>query len=97
MPISQEQVRHVALLARLGLTDSEVGSLRLQLESILDHMKSLEELDVSAIAPTARVIPLANVLRPDEPRPSFTNEEALQNAPRSEDGLFRVAHVFEEN
>jgi aspartyl-tRNA(Asn)/glutamyl-tRNA(Gln) amidotransferase subunit C len=96
MPISREQVIHVATLARLGLSEDEIGLFAGQLGSILDHIASLGELDVSSIPPAAQVIPLTNVMRPDESRPSLPTDAVLANAPRAEDGLFRVAPVFEE-
>ena len=95
MPISREEVVHVATLARLGLTESEVELFREQLGTILRHMESLAELDLSDVPPTAQVVPLLDVERPDEPRPSLGREAVLSNAPREEDGYFRVAPVFE--
>lgn len=95
MAIPREQVIHVATLARLGLTEEEIALFGEQLGSILQHIESLSELDVSAIPPTAQVIPLSNVGRPDEVRPSLPPEAVLGNAPRQEDGYFRVAPVFE--
>ncbi len=95
MAISREEVVHVATLARLGLTEEEIVLFGEQLGSILQHMESLSELDVSNVPPAAQVIPLTNVERPDDARPSLPREEALANAPRQEDGYFRVAPVFE--
>ncbi len=95
MTISREEVKHVAVLARLGLTEVEVTLFGEQLGSILDHIQALSELDVSAIPPTAQVIPLSNVARADEVRPSLPREAVLANAPRQEDHHFRVAPVFE--
>ncbi len=95
MAISRAEVVHVATLARLGLSEEEIALFAEQLGSILAHMQTLGELDTSAIAPTAQVIPLANVERPDEARPSLPREAVLANAPRPEDGCFRVAPVFE--
>ena len=95
MPISREEVVHVATLARLGLAESEIELLREQLGSILQHIESLGELDLSAIPPTAQVIPLQNVEREDLARESLDHPAAIANAPREEDGYFRVAPVFE--
>jgi len=95
MAISREEVIHVATLARLGLTDEEIALFGEQLGSILHHMESLSELDLSGIPPTAQVIPLRNVERPDEVRPSLPHSDVMANAPRREDGCFRVAPVFE--
>lgn len=93
--ISRDEVEHVATLARLGLTEAEVELFGAQLGSILEHIQALSELDVAAIPPTAQVIPLVNVHRDDEARPSLPREAVLANAPRQEDGYFRVAPVFE--
>ncbi len=95
MAIGRDEVVHVATLARLGLTEDEIALFADQLGSILQHIASLSELDVSAIPPTAQVIPLANVERPDEARPSLPVPDVLANAPRREDDSFRVAPVFE--
>lgn len=95
MAITREEVVHVATLARLGLSDDEIDLLANQLGSILHHMESLAELDVAAIPPTAQVIPLQNVTRADEVSPSLPSEAVLANAPRQEDGHFRVAPVFD--
>ncbi len=95
MSISREEVVHVATLARLGLTDSEIELFREQLGTILRHIETLAELDLSDVPPSALVVPLQDVERPDEPRPSLPLEAALSNAPRGEDGYFRVAPVFE--
>src|SRR5918994_1188797 len=78
--ISEEQVRHIANLARLGLTDDEVEKMGRQLDAILDSIEKIQELDLSGVPPTANPLDLSNVLRPDEPRPEFTQEQALSPA-----------------
>jgi aspartyl-tRNA(Asn)/glutamyl-tRNA(Gln) amidotransferase subunit C len=93
--ISREEVEHVALLARLGLSDEELGILADQLSAILDHMRAINQLDTSEIPPTAQVIPLRNVMRPDEPRPSLPVSDVLQNAPAQDGGYFRVPPVLD--
>ena len=95
MAISREEVEHVAFLARLGLTDAEKQTLQEQLSAILEHMRTINELDTSQIPPTAQVIPLRNVMRPDEPQPSLPMNEVLRNAPDREGDFFRVPHVLE--
>ena len=90
MALTNEQVEHVALLARLGLSDEERARLREQLSSILEHIDRLRELDTAAVPPTAQVIPLDPVLRDDVERPSLTVEQVLMNAPRSEGGFIKV-------
>ena len=95
MALTDEQVRHVALLARLGLSDEERARLREQLSTILAHIDQLAELDLDAIPPTAQVIPLEPVLREDAVRPSLTVEQVLANAPRSEGGFIKVKAILE--
>jgi aspartyl-tRNA(Asn)/glutamyl-tRNA(Gln) amidotransferase subunit C len=93
--ISREEVEHVAMLARLGLTEEEKVRLQTQLSSILEYMQALSQVDTSAIPPTAQVIPLRNIMRSDEPTPSLHVEEVLANAPDREGDFFRVPPVFE--
>ncbi len=93
--LTDEQVQHVALLARLGLSDAERERLRDQLTTILEHIDQLRELDLAAIPPTAQVIPLEPVLRDDVVTPSLTVEQVLANAPRSENGFIKVRAVLE--
>ena len=95
MSITREEVEHVAYLARLGLTDEEKGRLAEQLSNILDAMRAIDRLDTSAILPTAQVIPLRNVMRADEVRPSSDREAILENAPRREGDFFLVPPVLE--
>jgi aspartyl-tRNA(Asn)/glutamyl-tRNA(Gln) amidotransferase subunit C len=96
MPISREEVLHVATLARLSLSEDEIALFGEQLGDILQHIETLGELDLSDIAPTAQVIPLTNVLRDDITCQSLARDEALANAPMQEDGFIRVAPVFDE-
>ena len=95
MTITRAEVAHVARLARLGLSDDEMVRLASELDHILDAMQALQQLDTSAIPPTAQVIPLQNVMREDVPRPSWPVEEILQNAPATRDGQFLVPPVLE--
>ena len=88
--IEREQVLHVAKLSRLKLTDDEVGRLEGELSSILDHVDRLAEIDIEGVEPTSHVVPLENVLRDDEPRPSLDREVALEQAPDPHNGAFRV-------
>jgi aspartyl-tRNA(Asn)/glutamyl-tRNA(Gln) amidotransferase subunit C len=94
--LTPEEVRHVAMLARLGLSDEEVETMRGQLEQVLDYINMLEKLDTSAIPPTAQILSHLNVTREDKSRPSWPPSELLANAPASEDGFFRVPAVLEE-
>jgi aspartyl-tRNA(Asn)/glutamyl-tRNA(Gln) amidotransferase subunit C len=94
--LSADEVRHVAELAKLRLTDAEIEQFAGQLSAILEYAERLQEVDTSSVPPTPYILPLVNVMREDVPAPSLSNEEALANAPDSEDGFFRVRAVFEE-
>jgi aspartyl-tRNA(Asn)/glutamyl-tRNA(Gln) amidotransferase subunit C len=95
MAISREDVEHVAHLARLGLSDEEKVVLQEQLSGILEYMRAINELDTSEIPPTAQVIPLSNVMRADEVRPSLPSESILANAPDRVGEFFRVPPVLD--
>jgi aspartyl-tRNA(Asn)/glutamyl-tRNA(Gln) amidotransferase subunit C len=88
--IDREQVLHVARLARLELTDEEVEKMASELSGILEHVEHISELDLDGVEPTSHVIALENVLRPDEPRPSWDRDEVLERAPDPAGGAFRV-------
>jgi aspartyl-tRNA(Asn)/glutamyl-tRNA(Gln) amidotransferase subunit C len=88
-------VKYVAHLARIALTPDEQEKFGAQLSNILGYIEKLNQLDVSGIEPTAHAVPLVNVFRPDEVRPSLPNEEALRNAPASANGLFMVPKIVE--
>ncbi|HKV88200.1 MAG TPA: Asp-tRNA(Asn)/Glu-tRNA(Gln) amidotransferase subunit GatC [Candidatus Dormibacteraeota bacterium] len=96
MPLSKDEVRHVALLARLGLEPGDEEFYAAQLSGILTHIERLQKLDTEDIPPTAQVVAVVNPLRDDEPRPGLTQEEALANAPAAADGFFRVPSIQEE-
>lgn len=96
MLLSREEVERVAGLARLTLTEEEKERYREQLSAILEYAQKLNALDVSNIPPTAQVLPLQNVMRPDEPAPSLSQDEVLANAPSVEAGCFRVQAILEE-
>jgi aspartyl-tRNA(Asn)/glutamyl-tRNA(Gln) amidotransferase subunit C len=91
--ISEEQVRHVANLARLGLTDDEIEKMGTQLDAILDSIEKIQELDLTDVPPTANPLNLSNVLRPDELRYELSQEEALSQAPERVDDLFAVPRI----
>ena len=88
-------VKYVAHLARLSLSAEEEAKFGAQLANILGYIEKLEELDVSQIEATAHAVPLINVVRADEVRPSLPNEEALKNAPAKANGLFMVPKIVE--
>ena len=88
--IDREQVLHVARLARLALSEQEVESMARELSGILEHVDKIGELGLDDVEPTSHVVALENVLRPDEPRPSWPRERILAPAPDPSDGAFRV-------
>jgi len=95
MKLSREEVEHIAELAKVGLSEEEKTLFQVQLSAILEYAAMLQRVDTSAIPPTATVLPLRNVMRPDEPRPSLPREDVLANAPQAEDGCFRVKAILE--
>ncbi|HEY3316340.1 MAG TPA: Asp-tRNA(Asn)/Glu-tRNA(Gln) amidotransferase subunit GatC [Bacillota bacterium] len=97
MPITKEDVRHVALLARLELDPKEVDRLAGQLGQILEHIAKMDALDTKDVEPTSHTLPsMGNVLRPDEVHRGLDREAALANAPSREGGFFKVPKVIEE-
>jgi aspartyl-tRNA(Asn)/glutamyl-tRNA(Gln) amidotransferase subunit C len=88
--IDRDQVLHVARLARLRLSDEEVERMADELSSILEHVERIGELDLEGVEPTSHVVDVENVLRPDEPRPSWPRERVLAVAPDATDDGFRV-------
>jgi aspartyl-tRNA(Asn)/glutamyl-tRNA(Gln) amidotransferase subunit C len=88
--IDREQVLHVARLARLRLTEEEVERMSGELSGILDHVDRISSLDLDDVPPTSHVVELENVLRPDEPRPSWPRDVVLEQAPDPVDGTFEV-------
>ncbi len=92
---SAADVRHVAELARLELTEDEITLFAGQLAAVLEYAAQLQEVDTAEVPPTATVLPLRSVMRADEPRPSLPVAVALTNAPEAGDGFFRVHAVLE--
>jgi aspartyl-tRNA(Asn)/glutamyl-tRNA(Gln) amidotransferase subunit C len=88
--IERDQVLHVAKLARLRLSDAEVERMAGELSGILAHVDRISELELDDVPPTSHVVDLENVLRSDEPRPSWPREAVLEQAPDPADGAFRV-------
>jgi aspartyl-tRNA(Asn)/glutamyl-tRNA(Gln) amidotransferase subunit C len=95
MPLSLQEVEHIAKLARLELTDEQKARYRKQLAAILDHVAKLQELDTQGVPPTASVSVGQMPLRKDEPRPGLTKDELLKNAQQKDDGQFKIPPVFE--
>jgi aspartyl-tRNA(Asn)/glutamyl-tRNA(Gln) amidotransferase subunit C len=88
--IDREQVLHVARLARLELSEDEVGRMTTELSKILDHIEKIGELELEGVPPTSHVVEVTGALRADEPRPSLPREVAFANAPDIADDGFRV-------
>jgi aspartyl-tRNA(Asn)/glutamyl-tRNA(Gln) amidotransferase subunit C len=95
MAAAEIDVKYVAHLARLNLSSDEKEKFGSQLGQILGYIEKLNQLDVSQVEPMAHAVPLINVTRQDEIRPSMTNEEALSNAPAKANGLFMVPKIVE--
>jgi len=95
MKLSSDDVLHIALLARLGLTETEVDRFREQLSNILENFEILQQVDTSGVPPTAQPIPLQNVVTDDKAADSLPQSEVLANAPRKDENFFRVRAVLE--
>ena len=95
MKLSREEVHHIALLARLGLTETELERLREQLSNILENFQILQPVDTTDVPPTAQPIPLQNVTKDDEVVPSLPADDVLANAPQRDGEFFRVKAVLE--
>ena len=95
MALTRDQVRHIAELAKLELTEEETELFAEQLSEILDYAQRLNQLDTEAIPPTAQVLDRSNVLREDQVAPSLPTGEVLANAPRRQDSHFQVKPILE--
>ena len=95
MAEAQFDIKYVAHLARLNLSTAEEEKLGAQLGNILGYIEKLKAVDVSQVEPTAHAVARLNVARPDEVRPSLSNDEALRNAPAKANGLFIVPKIVE--
>jgi aspartyl-tRNA(Asn)/glutamyl-tRNA(Gln) amidotransferase subunit C len=96
MTLTREEVLHIALLARVGLSEDDVAMFQEQLSQILDYFEALQELDTEDVPPTSHPLPLESVMRPDAVQPSLDHSDVLANAPSAEEGAFRVRAVLEE-
>jgi len=95
MPISREEVAHIALLARVGMTEEDLERFQGQLSHILEQFQVLQQVDTTNVPPTAQSIDLQNVMAPDQPRPSWPREDVLRNAPDKEEAQFKIRPVLE--
>lgn len=94
MPLSRDQVDHIARLARLSLTEQEVAQFTHELTAIVGYIDQLQEINTEGVILSAPPGNAGSSLRPDLVRPSLTEEQALANAPEAEDGFFRVPKVI---
>ncbi len=97
MKLSRQQVEHIALLARLGLTEAEISQFQLQLSNILENFEILQQVDTTNVPPTAQAITLQNVFRNDIPKDSYPTEKILANSPIQEENCFKVRAILEES
>jgi aspartyl-tRNA(Asn)/glutamyl-tRNA(Gln) amidotransferase subunit C len=95
MKLSYEQVKHIAWLARLGLSQEDVEKFRLQLSNILENFEILKQVDTANVPPATHTIPLQNVFRKDEVAESYPRAEILLNAPKQEGDCFKVQAILE--
>jgi aspartyl-tRNA(Asn)/glutamyl-tRNA(Gln) amidotransferase subunit C len=95
LKLGREGVQHIALLARLGVTEADLEKFSEQLSNILENFEILQQVETTEVTPTSHPIALNNVLRDDEVAPSFAPAEILANAPQEEDSCFRVRAVLE--
>jgi aspartyl-tRNA(Asn)/glutamyl-tRNA(Gln) amidotransferase subunit C len=96
MKLSREEVVHIAMLARMGMTDADIEKARVQLSNILENFDVLKDVDTDNVPPTAQSISLNTVMREDNPRPSLSVEDVLANAPDRQEDLFKLRAVLEE-
>jgi aspartyl-tRNA(Asn)/glutamyl-tRNA(Gln) amidotransferase subunit C len=96
MPLSEQEVRHVANLARLELSDDEIEQYRDQLSSMLDRFAELQNIDVAGVDPKPHAVDIVNVMDEDEARPPLPRERALENGSDTRAGLFIVPTIIEE-
>lgn len=95
--LGRDEVKHVAKLANLPLSEREEEKYSEQLSETLDYIEQLNEIDTKNVEPTHSVTELSNVMRADETVPSLTQDEALQNAKSKEKGFFKVKAIFDES
>lgn len=95
MSISEQEIEHVAKLARLSLSKQEVIQYAAEMSNLIDFVNRLNELDTTGIEPTANAVKMENVFREDKAEQSFGREKILQNAPSQENGCFKVPRVVE--
>ena len=95
MNITADEVKKVAKLAKLTLSEPDIERMAADMDAMLAYVATLESLDTEGIVPTAHAVPMANAFRSDELRPSLEREAVLAAAPKSANGTFRVPKVIE--
>ena len=96
MKLSRDEVLHIARLARVDLTETEITRMSEQLSNLLEHFEVLQQVNTDGVPPTAQSVDLNSVMRDDEVRPSLSQEDVLANAPHRDEDCFRVKAVLEE-
>lgn len=96
MKISQDEIKKIAFLSRLEVSDDKMASVEKELSDILSYVAELNELELDGVEPMAHAVPLQNVFREDVDTPSLDHDLALSNAPEQEDGYFKVPRVVQE-
>jgi aspartyl-tRNA(Asn)/glutamyl-tRNA(Gln) amidotransferase subunit C len=91
--ITPEEVRELATLARLALTEQEIARMTVDLDAILDYVDAMRELDTTGVEPMTHAVPFDCPLRPDQTAPSLSIDDALANAPRREASFFQVPRI----
>ncbi len=94
--LDTEKVRKVAVLARLKLSDAEIGDYATKLGNVLKYVDTLNEVDTAGVEPMVHAVELSNVFRADEVQPSLPREAALQNAPKTDGTFFLVPQILED-
>jgi aspartyl-tRNA(Asn)/glutamyl-tRNA(Gln) amidotransferase subunit C len=94
--IDQTQVRKVAKLSRLELTDSEIEEITIQLSAILEYVEKMNELDTTGVEPLAHCLPISNVFREDFVKESLGTEKTLANAPQTDGEFFKVPKILDD-
>ena len=95
--LTEDQIRHVAKLARLNCTDQEIATFTTQLAAILDYFNQLRELNTTDVEPLSHCLPIHNIFRQDRILPSLSNEQALANAPRRDGEFFAVPKILDDS
>lgn len=94
MALSKREIQHVALLARVGMTEEDLKLFGEQLSNILEQFQVLDQVDTTDVPPTSHTVDLTSVFREDSTAPSFPVEDILANAPKEDDGFFKVKPVL---